>query len=142
MSLFNWTSSNSGSQEREAHGLPDVERAVERLSDDETLRGDLTDYGFGPLFAVVSELAVARAERFGSTDELYLALRRLLVASVEAAETRKPAALLEGVAAPLFEVDERAAVEADPGRLEGTADEVAIDIARAVAEATGVELEG
>lgn len=64
----------------------DAERAVERLCDDEALRGDLEDEGYGALLQVMAQLAIQRASHFESTDALYRALRAVLVGAVEAAE--------------------------------------------------------
>jgi hypothetical protein len=66
----------------------DAERVVERLSEDESLRGELLDDGYGPLLGIVSDLAVQSAPVFKSTNALYRASRQLLIACVEAAETR------------------------------------------------------
>ncbi len=116
-----------------------MESAVERLSDDETLRGNLTDAGFAPLFAMVSNLAITRGKRFGSTDELYTALRRLLVSSAEAAQNGDPAALLASAVPPLVDESERAVLKQDIQGLQGTADEIAVGLARALARATHLD---
>jgi len=119
---------------------PDARRAVERLSEDEALRGDLTDEGYGPLLGVAAGLAVARAGRFASTDDLYLALRRLLKGAVDAAERSDLSSLAAAAAPALIEPDERAALLGALRQRRGSADEVAASIARALAAAT--ELEG
>ncbi len=121
--------------------MPDVELAVERLSEDETLRGDLTDRGFAPLFAVATQLAVVRAPRFGSTDELYLAVRGLLKASVEAAQMNDPAALSPALISPLVDAGERAIMQADLASLPEAADEAAIAIATTLSKATNLNAE-
>ncbi len=64
----------------------DPERAIERLAEDEALRDDLTDEEFGPLLGAVALMAMARSEQFPTTDELYLALHRLLTGAVEAVQ--------------------------------------------------------
>ncbi len=118
---------------------PDPERAIERLSDDEALRGELTDEGYGALLSVVANLAVARAERYPSTDELYLALRGLLAGAVTAAERAEPAAILSSLAPPLLSPDEQAQLARVLRVEQGGADAAAVAIARALAAATGVE---
>lgn len=74
-----------------------AERAVERLSDDETLRGRLSDAGFAPLF----DWAVAAAQR----------------AAVAASTSPEPAATLDGVVAQLRAVLRAAAQGAAEGRV-------------------------
>lgn len=66
-------------------------RAVERLSDDERLRGDLTDDCYGPLLAWVSDLLLGAARRSGDAPdaeavmEAATASARALVAAVSPA---------------------------------------------------------
>ena len=118
---------------------PDARRAVERLSEDEALRGDLTDEGYGPLLGVVAGLAIARAGRFASTDDLYLALRRLLKGAVDAAERSDFSTLAAAATPALIAPDERAVLLGALPRRRGSADEVAAGIAHAIAMATGLE---
>src|SRR5947209_8360225 len=75
--------------------------AVERLSEDEALRGDLSDVGFGPLLEWAIAAARAYAPKAGDADAMdkYTGrLRGVVQAAVNAAQAGKledPAALLD-----------------------------------------------
>ncbi len=117
--------------------LVSAERAFERLSDDETLRGSLEDDAYAPLLDFIARLALAKANRFSSTDALYDALRSLLVAAVRAAEWGDAGSIANAIRP--FVADEhgrefRAAV----GKLGSDQTENARAIVRALADATGV----
>ena len=117
-----------------------AERAVERLLDDEALRGDLEDDGYGPLLGVVTTLVDARAARFPTTDALYAASHGLLRAAVAAASAGQ-ADGLTSAAHPLLIGQEEAAFREQLPRLGGDSNQNARAIARALAAATGTPLE-
>lgn len=128
-------------RERSSQGSgADIERAVERLAEDEALRGDLADAGYGVLLAWVAGLAMSRGPRFATTDALYLALRRLLAGAVAAARQRDLAPLLDAAVPPLFSVAELAALRAQPLRLASDPDANATAIAGRLAAITGIAL--
>ena len=85
----------------------DVERAIERLYEDESLAGSglVTDRGLGPLLAAVVRLGSARSGWCESTGALASALRRLARGSVAACEQHDLGALSEvavaGVITPM-----------------------------------------
>jgi len=110
-----------------------AERAVERLSDDETLRGSLTDEGFGPLLEVISYVAIQKADAFESTDALYGALRAIVQASVTAAETGD-AATLERVIPGLLTGPESVAFDQAARGIGPNADQSAVAPVRSVEE--------
>jgi hypothetical protein len=81
----------------------------ERLAEDETLRGDLTDNGFGPTLAFVTSLLPAAARQSQSTpdisspeDEVSRAARGLTREIVAAAESGDMTELQANLAAPMF----------------------------------------
>jgi hypothetical protein len=117
---------------------PNVQRVVERLSEDEALRGDLTDAGYGALFGAVVSLAEARGAQCASTDELYVATRALLAGAVAAAEGSDPVSVLGAATAPLITPEEQATLSAALAELSGPADEAAARIAQALKEAAHV----
>lgn len=138
MSAFCWLLPDRLGGSNDHAGSADVERVVERLAEDEALRGDLTDEGYGPLLAVVADLVVARGERFAVTDDLYVAARRLLVGAVEAASAADVAPLLECAETPLLSQEERSILASTPVRAGVPADRAAALIAGRLAEATGL----
>lgn len=117
-----------------------AERAVERLLDDEALRGDLEDEGYGPLLSVVTTLADARAVRFPTTDALYAASRQLLAGAVSTASDGQTDSLAAAVH-PLLTSEEEAAFRKLLPRLGGDANQNARAIARALAAATNTPFE-
>lgn len=117
-----------------------AERAVERILDDEALRGDLEDAGYGPLLSVVTKLADARAASFPTTDALYAASRQLLATAVAAASDGNANPLASAVH-PLLTSEEEAAFRAQLPRLGADPNQNAPAIARALAAATGTPLE-
>lgn len=119
----------------------DPERAVERLVEDEALRGALTDAGYAPLLDVVTRLVVARAARFDSTDALHRAARDLLAGAVAAAENADAAPLLAAARPPFIWGGERQELAGALRALAAPGDEAAEAIARALAEATGARHE-
>lgn len=116
---------------------PNVERAVERLSEDEALRGSLEDDGYGPLLEAAASLALARADRFASTEALYLALRALLAAAVRAAE-RRDVAELAAAAVPLLGCEGQNSLARNLPRLGSDANRNGQVIAAALARAAGI----
>ena len=114
-----------------------AQRAVERLSEDEALRRDLTDSGFGP----VLDWATAQATRLAAEapdaetfEARFEALRALGRAIGEAASTRSTAGLSEQLGAALGEKDAAAA----RGALSGIALGEDTDAnARAIVDALG-----
>lgn len=91
-----------------------AQRAVERLSDDESLRGDLTDDGFGPLFdwavnrAIALAGPIAAAPPDGRDDSLAAltdALRQAVRAAVAAADAGDTAPLIDVLGAPALRFD-------------------------------------
>lgn len=126
------------SQERSDEAA-DAERAVERICDDETLRGDLEDVAYGGLLQRIVELAVQRAPQFASTDALYLALRQLLTGAVEAAERADREAVLAAATALLAASEVAEVCAALPPLLTGRADENALTIAGVLATVTGLD---
>lgn len=108
------------------------ERAVERLLDDETLRGNLEDDAFSPIINVASELAIARAGGFDETGDLYLALRDLVRGAVQTIETADRAALIESFHSPLASADEQQDLAARLPDLGGTPAENAATVASAL----------
>lgn len=96
-----------------------AERAVGALLDDETLRGDLTDEGFGPVIEWASWLAVELAANWIQEDDPDAAmwdgsarLKELVSGVVGAAEGVAPEPLLE-VAGPLHDAVSAALDEVD-----------------------------
>jgi hypothetical protein len=116
-----------------------AERAVERLSEDERLRGSLEDDGFASLLTFASYLALDRAQQFATTDALYLALRRLVAAAVEAAERGSAGGIVEG-ARDVLKADELKKVAVP--RLSHDRNRNARAIALALSKATGIPLDG
>ena len=116
-----------------------AERAVERLSEDERLRGSLEDDGFGPLLTLASYLALDRAHEFATTDALYLALRRLVAATVKAAESGSAGGIVAGARGVLTE-DELKNVAGS--RLSNNGNQNARIIAIALSNVTGISLDG
>lgn len=117
--------------------------AVERLSEDEALRGDLSDFGFGPLldWGVAAATAYADQATDASQMEQYTArLRGVIRAAVEAAEAARlddPAALLD------FETDQKEKLQAalqalalsdDP---DGNAEQIAAILQTGLAKSSG-----
>ena len=95
----------------------DVERirrtVIERLSDDETLRVNLSDAGFGPILTFVTSLvpaAARRATEYSSTqtpeDQVSRSARVLTRAIVAAAETGDTAMLRGCLGAPMMSPEE------------------------------------
>jgi hypothetical protein len=115
-----------------------AERAYERLSEDERLRGSLEDDGFGPLLNLAASLAIARSETATSVDDLYLALRKLVAEAVRSAEKGVPTLLL-GATHPLLSEDESLALKRALPALGHDRNQNAQQIARAIATATGVK---
>jgi hypothetical protein len=115
-----------------------AERAVERLSEDETLRGSLEDDGYGPLLNVTAALAIARVGKVASVDELYLAVRRLLVEAVASAECGVSTSLI-GAARPLLTEKEVLGLRRAIPPLGRDRNGNARRIARTLAEVTGVK---
>lgn len=81
----------------------------ERLSDDETLRGDLTDAGFGPILTFVTSRvptatrqALSRSTMQQAEDDVSRSARALTRAIVAAAETGDLGTLSEQLGAPMF----------------------------------------
>lgn len=118
-----------------------AQTAVERLSEDESLRGDLTDDGFGPLLEWAANAAIAYAQNLKSDKpdeamDVYASrLKKVMqevVSSAQAGKIEDPAALLD------FEMP---APQATRARIEalklesGQADDNAIKISGALAEA-------
>jgi hypothetical protein len=114
---------------------------VERLSEDEALRGSLEDDGYGPLLNVAAALAIARVGKVASFDELYVAIRRLLVEAVASAERGNPTSLI-GATRPLLTEDEAQGLRREIRPLGRDRNRNAQRIARALAEVTGVKLPG
>ncbi len=115
-----------------------AERAFERLSDDETLRGSLEDDAYGPLLDFIARLALVTANRFNSTDALYHALRSVLVAAVRAAERGDPSGLAPAIRPFVSDAHGRG-LAAGAGKLGSDPVANARAIVRALADATGVE---
>lgn len=91
---------------------PIARSVVERLNEDEMLRGDLTDRGFAPVLNFVTSLVPAAASRAasGSTREdveeaVSHGARGLARAIVAAAETGDVAALGEQLGTPMLPAD-------------------------------------
>ncbi len=115
--------------------------AVERLSEDETLRGDLTDDGFGPLLEWAANAAIAYATNLKSNkpeeamDAYAARLKGVIQAVVAAAEAGK----IEDAAALLdFEAGGKATAQkelAGLGLKTGEADDNAVKIAGVLAKA-------
>lgn len=89
-----------------ADAMSVAQTVAERLAEDETLRGDLSDIGFGPLLDWATNRAIAVAQRLAETDagadaaagELTERLRALVRAAVETAQTGDLAGLQAAVA--------------------------------------------
>lgn len=129
----------SGDREPKVESAPvSAERAFERLSDDETLRGSLEDDAYGLLLNYVASLALATADRFSSTDALHRALRSLLVAAVRAAERGDPSGLAPAIR-PFVSDEHGRGLAAGAGKLGSDPVANARAIVRALADATGVE---
>lgn len=86
---------------------------TERLAEDESLRGRLTDEGFGPVLDFATSLipgAVRTALRHlgaqEAEDEVSHHVRALVRGIVDAAEQGEPSVLLGHLSAPLFGTDE------------------------------------
>ncbi len=82
---------------------------IERLSEDETLRGALTDTDFGPIFTFVASMIPAAASRALQTsapdsaeDDVSRAARRLTRAIAAAAEAGDVSALPSSIDMPMF----------------------------------------
>src|SRR5262249_4045447 len=129
----------SRDSEGSAPGSANPERAVERLAEDERLRGSLEDDGYAPLLDVASSLALARAADFATTDALYLALHRLIAAAVTSAERSDAAAFLDAARSVLRPDDVARLRALHLGR---DATRNARDLAAALAAATGVPFNG
>jgi hypothetical protein len=71
----------------------DPRRAAERVLEDETLRGDLSDEAYLPLLNVVLALGQSRACLFPDTDALSQAMRSFVRDAVALLECRDEAAL-------------------------------------------------
>lgn len=116
-----------------------AQTVAERLSDDEALRGDLSDAGFGPILNWATELAIAAAGRGAGDDELSQAARALVRAVVKAAETGDAAPVRGALAASLFTPGQTSraneALDA-PRSASASADERAQALVRALADAT------
>ncbi len=95
----------------------DLERmaqvVIERLSEDETLRGQLTDAGFGPILTFVTSLVPVAARRAAehssaqtAEDQVSRSARALTRGIVAAVETGDAAALDGCLGAPMLSPDE------------------------------------
>ncbi len=119
---------------------------VERLSEDEALRGDLTDRGFGPVLSFVSSLipsaarrAVEQTETGDPDDDLSRSARAFTRAIVRTAVSGDPSAISNSMSAPLFHPDEITRVAQALTRdidLGTTPDERALRIVEALRQAT------
>ena len=121
----------------------------ERLAEDERLRGDLTDDGFGPVLKLVSSLVPTAAERTtvdphvtNAEDAVSHGARTLTRAIVDAATTGDAAALTEFLTEPMLPAPaaERArGALADLPPLPDSADERAILLVDTLRKAIEVE---
>lgn len=100
---------NELSREAPRAGSPsvDIEIAAERLLEDETLRGGLSDDGFAPLLEVALALILRRGDAFASTDSLADAARAFVRAVVQIAEFGVVCDLGALLEEPLFSSSER-----------------------------------
>jgi len=93
-----------------------AQRVAERLAEDETLRGDLTDAGFNPILQWVTDAATAATQRTGAAaldvDALGDAARKSVRALVRAAEHGDTSALSTAFGEPLFTADDAAKLTA------------------------------
>lgn len=128
----------AGSSEHPTPPGADAERAVERLAEDESLRGPLEDQGFGPLLEVASYAALRHAGRFTTTDALSRALRTLVTSAVTAAE-RGDSSGLQGALQPFLSTSRSALRLGSAHPLGNDVNQNARTLARALAEATGVQ---
>ena len=117
-----------------------AELAVERLSDDETLRNGLEDDAFGPLLEFASYLAIARSNSFPTTDALYVALRSLVKAAVRAANRQGTDDLIAAIA-PFAAPTGSEGVARKLARLNSDATENARLIVDTLEAITGVNIE-
>lgn len=114
---------------------------IERLSEDEALRGDLTDAGFAPLLDWLTRLVTAAAERAttdpdsaATMERVGDAARQLGRAVVRAAERGDAGAVAAALAPPLLAPDEAERAASALPRLAGdTADDRARALVRALA---------
>jgi hypothetical protein len=132
-------------QTADAHAQALARPIVERLSDDERLRGDLTDASFGPLLAWLEQVVTIAATRApaGPAGKAWQtqasdAARQLARAIVGAAERNDTSGLAAALSPALFGPD-AARAAALPSQLSGaTPDERARELTQALAAATGV----
>ena len=132
--------------ELQPHRFDEQERIArlvsERLAEDERLRGDLTDAGFGPVLTLVTSMVPAAAARATADPHIDNAeetvshgARALTKAIVQAASTGDVGALSELLSEPMLSdaaaERARAALAAEP-QLPEIADERAIRIAEIV----------
>jgi hypothetical protein len=90
----------------EAEAAPDADAVAqtvaERLSEDESLRGDLTDDGFSPVLNWAIDLATTAATRLPDADALSAGIRGLVRGLVQAAESGDATPLKDALLPPLF----------------------------------------
>lgn len=123
---------------------------AERLAEDERLRGQLTDSGFGPLLDWLTNLLIAAAGRIAMQpdaesmmDQAGTLAHGLGQAIVVAAERADPVPLRGTLREPLLSREQIAAASAAlPQRLpvRASADDRARRIVAVLAQATGVEI--
>jgi hypothetical protein len=128
---------------RDQHGAtdrggtsPDPRRAAERVLEDETLRGDLSDDGYQPLLEVTLALADLRVHMFSDTDSLSQAMRSFIRDAVAFVEWRDDAAREAFAESALLLPSERPAIRALC--LPADADAAGIALAQAIGRIAGL----
>jgi hypothetical protein len=133
--------SNAPATQTDAAGAGDLaQRVAERLSEDEALRGSLTDAGFGPLLDWATNIVTAAAHRTSASgaanaDTLSDAARNLLRALVQAAESGDASSVHDAFSQPLFTAEESSTLRGALADLpaQGDADARAKGLAQALA---------